>query len=66
MPKIGDSKLCSECGRGTMTLVMVHAPEFVVDETMPVSVDLETYPAWVCSSDDCKFEKKVAEHELQA
>ena len=66
MFKVGDSKLCSACGRGTMTLVMVHVPEFVVDETMPVSIPVETYPAWVCSSQDCKFEQRVAEHELQA
>lgn len=66
MPKIGDAKLCSECGRGTMTLTMVHVPEVVVDQTLPVSVELGTYPAWVCSNKDCKFEQRLAEHELQA
>jgi hypothetical protein len=66
MSKVGDSKLCSACGRGTMTLMMVHVPEFVIDETKPVSSSLETYPAWVCSSKDCNFEQRIAEHELQA
>ena len=66
MPKIGDSKLCSECGRGTMTLVMVHAPDPAADQPTHGSAPAETHPAWVCSSADCKFEQKVADHELQA
>jgi hypothetical protein len=68
MPKIGDTRQCTECDNGVMTLTMVHVPEawFVNDETREVSDQLRPYPAWLCSNKDCQFEQKLAEHELQA
>jgi hypothetical protein len=68
MPKIGDTKHCTACDNGVMTLTMVHVSDawFVGDETRAVPDELRPYPVWICSDRDCKFEQKLAEHELQA
>ena len=47
MTKMGDTRTCSRCGTGTMTLTMAHVPEFVIDESKPASTVMKPYPAWV-------------------